>query len=176
MFFQDDKKKKKVIEPQESGKKAIEPQSSKNKGNNLDEKKNLEQNMEEEDIKYKKMMDEKLSALSVVKFEVTDMVRGKCTFLQLSDILSTIQDIKSFVNRQKQSTDTTHKYRIISVENRFTRKVPISDITLKIALNQEIVAELQLTLQTNAAAYNFAHKIYEFSRSEIFSKIKVKIA
>ena len=35
------------------------------------------------------------------------------------------------------------------------------------------MAELQLTLQTNAAAYNFAHKIYEFSRSEIFSKIKV---
>ena len=37
--------------------------------------------MEEEDRKYQKMMDEKLSALSVVKFEVTDMVRGKCTFL-----------------------------------------------------------------------------------------------
>ena len=51
--------------------------------------------------------------------------------------------------------------------------MPISDISLKIALNEEIVAELQLTLQTNAAAYNFAHKIYEFSRSKIFSKVKV---
>ena len=44
---------------------------------------------------------------------------------------------------------------------------------MKIALNEEIVAELQLTLQTNAAAYNFAHKVYELSRSKIFSKIKV---
>ena len=32
---------------------------------------------------------------------------------------------------------------------------------------------MQLTLQTNAAAYNFAHKVYELSRSKIFSKIKV---
>ena len=37
--------------------------------------------MEDEDIKYENMMDEKLSALSVVKFAVSDMVRGKCTFL-----------------------------------------------------------------------------------------------
>jgi hypothetical protein len=35
------------------------------------------------------------------------------------------------------------------------------------------VAELQLTLQTNAATYTFAHKIYEFSRSKVFSKVKV---
>ena len=28
-------------------------------------------------------------------------------------------------------------------------------------------------MQTNVAAYNFAHKIYEFSRSKIFSKIKI---
>ena len=38
---------------------------------------------------------------------------------------------------------------------------------------EEIVAELQLTLQTNAAAYNFAHKIYELDRCVIFSKIKI---
>lgn len=36
-----------------------------------------------------------------------------------------------------------------------------------------IVAELQLTLQSNVAAYNFAHKIYEFNRSKVFSKIKI---
>jgi hypothetical protein len=35
------------------------------------------------------------------------------------------------------------------------------------------VAELQLTLQTNAATYTFAHKIYEFARTKVFSKIKV---
>ena len=34
------------------------------------------------------------------------------------------------------------------------------------------MAELQLTLQSNAAAYNFAHKVYELDRSKVFSKAK----
>jgi hypothetical protein len=46
-------------------------------------------------------------------------------------------------------------------------------VTLKIAINEEIVAELQLTLQTNLATYNFAHKIYELQRAKLFSKIKI---
>ena len=32
---------------------------------------------------------------------------------------------------------------------------------MKIALNEDIVAELQLTIQSNAASYNFSHKVYE---------------
>jgi hypothetical protein len=59
------------------------------------------------------------------------------------------------------------------VESRFANKTPISDVTLKIALKEKIVAELQLTLQTNAATYTFAHRIYEFFRTKVFSKIKV---
>ena len=35
------------------------------------------------------------------------------------------------------------------------------------------MAELQLTLQTNFASYNFAHKVYELARSKVFSKIKI---
>ncbi len=35
------------------------------------------------------------------------------------------------------------------------------------------MAELQLTVQTNAAAYNFAHKIYELQRTKVFSKLKI---
>lgn len=31
---------------------------------------------------------------------------------------------------------------------------------------------MQLTLQTNFAAYNYAHKIYELQRTKAFSKIK----
>ena len=30
-----------------------------------------------------------------------------------------------------------------------------------------------MTLQSNAAAYNFAHKVYELKRSEVFSKAKI---
>ena len=44
---------------------------------------------------------------------------------------------------------------------------------MKVAIDQKIVAELQLTLQSNAAAYNFAHKVYELQRSVIFSKAKI---
>jgi hypothetical protein len=40
-------------------------------------------------------------------------------------------------------------------------------------IDQKIVAELQLTIQTNAATYNFAHKIYELQRTKVFSKIKI---
>ena len=65
------------------------------------------------------------------------------------------------------------KFRLTEIESRFTNKIPISDVTLNIAINEEIVAELQLTLQTNFAAYNFAHKVYELARSKIFSKIKI---
>ena len=65
------------------------------------------------------------------------------------------------------------RYRLIRVKSRFTKEVPISDVTLKIDINEEIVAELQLTLQTNAAAYNFAHKVYELARSKVFSKVKI---
>ena len=52
-------------------------------------------------------------------------------------------------------------------------KIPISDVTMKIVLEGEIVSELQLTLQTNAAAYHFAHIVYEINRSKVFSKCKM---
>ena len=46
-------------------------------------------------------------------------------------------------------------------------------MTLKIAINKEIVSELQLTIQANAAAYYFAHKVYELARTKVFSKVKI---
>jgi hypothetical protein len=81
------------------------------------------------------------------------MVRGKCVFLEVSDIIESVNAIKKFVEKDP-------RYGISEIESRFTNKVPISDVTLKIVLNNQIVAELQLTIQTNAATYNFAHKIY----------------
>ena len=85
--------------------------------------------------------------------------------------MAAIQDIKSYVSEENSKGEV--KLRITEVESRFTKKVPISDVTLKIAINEEIVAELQLTLQTNFASYNFAHKVYELARSKVFSKIKI---
>jgi len=51
--------------------------------------------------------------------------------------------------------------------------MPISDVTLKIVIENKIVSELQLAIQANAATYNFAHKIYELQRTKVFSKIKI---
>ena len=80
------------------------------------------------------------------------MVRGKCIFASLSDLIETIDEIKKFVDQ-----DTLGRYRIVELENRFKQgsnnSPPISDVTLKIALKDVIVAQLQLTLQTNKAAY-----------------------
>lgn len=46
-------------------------------------------------------------------------------------------------------------------------------MTLKIVINEQIVSELQLTVQANAASYNFAHKVYELERTKVFSKLKI---
>lgn len=81
------------------------------------------------------------------------MLRGKCVFLDISDIIYTVNSIKDFVKKDP-------RFSLGEIESRFTNKIPISDVTLKIIINNEILAELQLTVQTNAAAYNFAHKIY----------------
>ena len=89
-------------------------------------------------------------------------------FLEVEDIIETVNEIKKFVK-----SDPFQRYRITEIESRFTNKQPISDVTLKIAINEEILSELQLTIQANAAAYNFAHKVYELARTKVFSKIKI---
>ena len=134
-------------------------------------KSTIKEVLESEEEAYKKNLQEALESLTEVTFKISDMVRGKCIFLCVEDIIETIVQIKNFVNEQNAKGEV--RYRITEIESRFTKKVPISDVTLKIAINEEIVSELQLTLQTNAAAYNFAHKVYELSRSKIFSKVKI---
>ena len=58
------------------------------------------------------------------------MVRGKCVFLSVNDIIDTIADIQKFV--EKKGKDM----RIIEIENRFKCDIPISDVTLKIAIKE----------------------------------------
>ena len=95
------------------------------------------------------------------------MVRGKCIFNSIEDIIETVYKIKKYV------ADNAHSYKLIEVESRFSNKTPISDVTLKIAIKQKIVAELQLTLQANIATYAFTHKISDLGRVQGFSKIKI---
>ena len=61
------------------------------------------------------------------------MVRGKCTFSNIEDILETISNIINYVDSFK--TKDPKKFRILEIESRFTKLIPISDITLKIALH-----------------------------------------
>lgn len=124
--------------------------------------------LENEQKNYTKVIKNELESLDTIRFQVDDMLRGKCTFVSLSDIIETVTDIKHYI---AQNPD--EKLKIIQVEDRFSRKTPISDVTLKLAHGDSISSELQLSLQTNKAAYDFAHKIYEFNRTKVFSKIKI---
>ena len=101
---------------------------------------------------------------SDVEFSISDMVRGKCTFGKIQDIIETVGSINKFLGNHAS-------YRILEIESRFTNPIPISDITLKFALNERVIAELQLTIQKDEVAYSFAHKIYELQRAKAFSKI-----
>lgn len=59
------------------------------------------------------------------------MVRGKCVFVDINDIILTIDQIKSYVKN-----DEKKRFRITEIESRFTNKIPISDVTLKIVINE----------------------------------------
>jgi hypothetical protein len=56
------------------------------------------------------------------------MVRGKCVFSSIEDIIETVDKIKKYAN------DNPTNFRLIEVESRFNNKIPISDVTLKIAI------------------------------------------
>ena len=140
------------------------------KTENLDKKakETIQETIESEDSEYKRAIDRILKEKEEVTFKISDMVRGKCVFLEVEDIIQTVNQIKEFVKN-----DPKKRYRITEIESRFTNPRPISDVTLKIAINEEVVSELQLTVQANAAAYNFAHKVYELARTKVFSKVKI---
>ena len=140
------------------------------KAQNLEKKAKgtIQDTIESEDREYKEAIDRLLKEKEEVTFKISDMVRGKCVFLEVEDIILTVNQIKEFVKN-----DPRNRFRITEIESRFTNPQPISDVTLKIAINEEIVSELQLTIQANAAAYNFAHKVYELARTKVFSKVKI---
>ena len=145
--------------------KMLFPKDAKRK---INAKETIQATIDNEDKEYREEIDRLLKGKEEVTFKISDMVRGKCVFLEVEDIIKTINEIKEFVK-----SDPYKRYRITEIESRFTNKQPISDVTLKIALNEEIVSELQLTIQANAAAYNFAHKVYELARTKVFSKVKI---
>jgi hypothetical protein len=63
------------------------------------------------------------------------MVRGKCVFLSVSDIITTIKSIQAFIQKDSEKHKDKPRFRITEIESRFGNPVPISDVTLKIAIN-----------------------------------------
>lgn len=56
------------------------------------------------------------------------MLRGKCVFIDVSDIIYTVNCIKDFVKKDS-------RFALGEIESRFSNKIPISDVTLKIIIN-----------------------------------------
>ena len=58
----------------------------------------------------------------------------------------------------------------MEVDNRLRGKTGTSDIVLKILVG-DTLTELQLVIDLNVSAYEFAHKIYELMRSKFFTTL-----
>ncbi len=114
---------------------------------------------------FRKTIDQSLEKSSKVSFKINDMLVGRCVFLKLSDILETINSIKKFIKKD-------NRFALKSVESRFIYTNTSSDVTLKIVINNQIIAQLQLTTQSNEKIFNFSHQINQLQRSKLFSKIK----
>ncbi len=98
-----------------------------------------------------------------LRFSVSDMLRGKCLFLDVTQINDACAAIK--VNAD------AIKARIVEIDNRLESDKGTSDLVLKILIGGS-VAELQLAFNSdNLAAYEFSHKIYELLRSPFFSPL-----
>ena len=67
--------------------------------------------LESEDAEYSLNIIKKLEERENIKFTISDMVRGKCTFSSLMHILETIERIEKFISDENVKGIT--KYRII---------------------------------------------------------------
>ena len=61
------------------------------------------------------------------------MLRGKCVFLDISDLIKALNSIKAFVKKDS-------RFALSDIYTRFTNEIPISDVTLKIIINNKITA------------------------------------
>lgn len=86
-----------------------------------------------QDAAYEQHLKKKLESMNEVEFKISDMVRGKCVFAELTDIVQTVKQIKQYAKEYNIRRPNT--YRVIQAESRFGLEIPISDVTLKIVLN-----------------------------------------
>ena len=51
----------------------------------------IKQILAQEETNYREIIDELLEKSTAVPFKISDMVRGKCVFLEVSDIIETVK-------------------------------------------------------------------------------------
>ena len=54
----------------------------------------IQATIDNEDKEYKEAIDRLLKEKEEVTFKISDMVRGKCVFLEVEDIIKTVKEIK----------------------------------------------------------------------------------
>ena len=84
-----------------------------------------------------------------IAFKVSDMLRGKCMFKNITKINQCCSEIINAIQKDKE-------IKLIEIKNRL--RMPTSDIKLKILFGN-VIAELQLVINFSAAAYQFKHNI-----------------
>lgn len=67
--------------------------------------------MKNEELVYKSSIEKALSEITEITFNISDMIRAKCTFSSLEDIIETVQNIKRFVDESNRTSP--EKYEII---------------------------------------------------------------
>ena len=64
----------------------------------------IKQILDRQETNYRKIIDELLEKSTSVPFKISDMVRGKCVFLEISDILETVKSIKDYIQKDSRFT------------------------------------------------------------------------
>jgi len=125
-------------------------------------KESIAETVRSELIKYEENMNSIfLTHEKPIDFKVSDMLRGKCMFMDVSKINKCCSDILNMISKDGS-------IKLIEIDNRLRKGT--SDLTLKLLFGS-VVAELQLVINLKAAEYEFSHKIYELVRSKFFSPI-----
>lgn len=100
-----------------------------------------------------------------VPFIVKDILRAKCMFNTVSDIKQAADQIVGLIHKL-QGEDKNIK--LVEFENRLNKIT--CDIMLIVQIDH-MFYEIQLSLSFDESLFDISHKMYEISRSKVFSPI-----
>ena len=123
---------------------------------------NLENFLAQEKEAYQNQMKALFEKINgEIPFTVSDMLRGKCMFREISQINQAAKEITE--NCRKKG------FKVVEIENRLGKNT--KDLVFKIEIGG-IIAEFQLAYQFNVVKNEFNHKIFELCRSKFFTVVE----